>query len=219
MGRRMILYVVKGDSYISYAQDIKENPAGKRNVYINLTNRCNCSCDFCLRTTKQFGPEDTLWLAKEPTAEEVAAEFAKYDLLKIAEAVFCGFGEPTMRLETLLKTAAYLKGREPRLPIRVNTNGLAELEYGKEIAPLFKGLVDTVSISLNASTPEGYIGVTKNKFGLGSYEAMLLFAKRCKAYVPHVVLTVVDCIGTAEIEACQKLCDGIGITLRVRPFE
>lgn len=215
----MILYVVKGDSYISYAQSLAENPAGRRNVYVNLTNRCNCACGFCLRSTKQFGPEDTLWLSEEPAAGDVIGEFEKYDLKEMSEAVFCGFGEPTMRLDVLLETAAYLKNKEPNLPIRVNTNGLAELEHKKEIAPLFKGLVDTVSISLNASTAGEYNKVTKNKFGAGSYEAMLLFAEHCKAYVPNVVLTVVDCIGRREIEACRDICDKIGIPLRVRPFE
>lgn len=215
----MILYVLKDGVYTRYAESLQDNSAGRRNVYVNLTNRCTCACSFCLRVTKKFGEENSLWLKTEPTAAEVIAEFAQCDLANVSEIVFCGFGEPTMRLDVLLDVAAYLKNRDSSVKIRINTNGLAELEYQKEIVPLFKGLIDTVSISLNASTPEEYNRVTKNKFGLASHEAMLLFARHCKAYVPEVVLTVVDCIGAEEIEACQQLCDKIGVPLRVRPFE
>lgn len=215
----MILYVLKDGGYMRYVESLQDSSAGRRNVYVNLTNRCTCSCSFCLRVTKKFGEENSLWLKTEPTAADVIAEFAQCDLAKMPEIVFCGFGEPTMRLDVLLEVAAYLKNRDSSVKIRINTNGLAELEYQREIAPLFKGLIDTVSISLNASTPEEYNRVTKNKFGLVSHEAMLLFARRCTAYVPEVVLTVVDCIGAEEIEACRRLCDKIGVPLRVRPFE
>ena len=105
------------------------------------------------------------------------------------------------------------------MTIRINTNGLGDLINKKEIAPLLKGLIDTVSISLNAPTAEEFYEITKNKFGIESYDAMKKFAVSCKSYIPNVVFTVVDCIGKDDIKASQKVCDDLGIKLRVRPFE
>ena len=70
-----------------------------------------------------------------------------------------------------------------------------------------------------ASTKEEFLELTRSKFGISSFDDMLDFAKKCKAYVPNVVLTVVDIIGEEKIEACRKITDEIGVTLRVRPFE
>lgn len=115
--------------------------------------------------------------------------------------------------------AKYPKSRNSNTPIHINTNGLAELIHNKETAPLLKCLIDTVSISLNASNDEEYFRLTRNKFGIESYDAMLKFAVSCREYVQNVVMTVVDCIGREEIEACQKVCDTIGVPLRVSTFE
>jgi len=162
---------------------------------------------------------NSLWLDREPTIQEVIGEFEKYDLSKFDEIIFCGFGEPLTRLDDLLEVAKYLKDRSNSMPIRVNTNGLADLMHKKKIAPLLKDLINTVSISLNASNAEEYFRLTRNKFGIESYDAMLKFAVSCKEYVQNVVMTVVDCIGQEEIDACQDVCDTVGVPLRVRPFE
>ena len=216
----VILYTYNNGAYINL-KDIsqEERNSTRYNVYVNLTNKCSCSCTFCLRNTKEMDKSNNLWLDKEPTCDEIIAEFKKYDITKFNEIIFCGFGEPTMVLNTLLQVATYLKNRSSNTPIRINTNGLGDLVHGKEIAPLFKYLIDTVSVSLNASNAEAYLRLTRNQFGIESYDAMLKFAVSCKSYVPNVVMTVVDCIGQAEIDACQAVCDKIGLTLRVRPFE
>lgn len=216
----VILYTYNNGAYINL-KDISQEEINslKPNVYVNLTNKCSCSCTFCLRNTKEMDKSNNLWLDKEPTYDEIITEFNKYDITKFNEIIFCGFGEPTMVLDALLQVAIYLKNRSSNTPIRINTNGLGDLVHEKEIAPLFKDLVDTVSISLNASNAEEYLRLTRNKFGIKSYDAMLKFAVSCKSYVPNVVMTVVDCIGQAEIDACQAVCDKIGLTLRVRPFE
>ena len=216
----VILYTFKNGVYINL-NDItpKEKNSIGHNIYVNLTSKCSCSCTFCLRNTKKMDTSNNLWLDRDPTYEEIIAEFEKYDISKFNEIIFCGFGEPTMSLATLLQVAIYLKNRNANVPIRINTNGLGDLVHEKEIAPFFKGLVDTVSISLNASNAEEYLILTRNKFGIESYDAMLKFAINCKSYVPNVVMTVVDCIGQPEIDACQSVCDNIGVNLRVRPFE
>lgn len=212
----MILYTLHGNGYI----DIGELDSRKDvHVYVNLTNRCPCACTFCLRQTKEMTESNTLWLKNEPSVDEVIKEFQKYDLDDFNEVVFCGFGEPTERIDDIIQIAGILKLYRRDLPIRMNTNGLGNLIHKKDITPLFKGRIDTVSISLNAPDEKEYYELTRSKFGIESFQAMLEFASRCKEYVPHVVLTVVDIIGEEKIKLCQKICDELGVTLRVRPFE
>lgn len=216
----VILYIYNNGNYINLKDvDMAGKEFAHKNIYVNLTNSCPCSCTFCLRNTKEMAKSNSLWLDREPTVEEIIGEFEKYDLSQFNEIIFCGFGEPLTRLDDLLQVAKYLKNRRSNILIRVNTNGLADLVHKKGIAPLLKDLIDTVSISLNASNAEEYFRLTRNKFGIESYDAMLKFAVSCKEYVPNVVMTVVDCIGQEEIDACQAVCDTIGIPLRVRPFE
>ena len=191
-----------------------------KGLYINMTNRCPCNCTFCLRHNADgvYG-SDSLWLDREPTVEEVCDSVDTWDLTQFEEVVFCGYGEPTERLEDLLLVAKYIKDKQD-IKIRINTNGLADLIWQKQTASQLKGLIDTVSISLNTPNKEDYLKVVRPKFGVGSYDAMLNFAKDCTAYVPNVVMTVVDVVTSKEEqEQCRKICENIGARLRVRPFE
>ena len=191
-----------------------------KGLYINMTNRCPCSCTFCLRHNADgvYG-SDSLWLDREPTVQEVCDSVDTWDLSQFNEVVFCGYGEPTERLEDLLLVAKHIKAKG-NIPIRINTNGLADLIWEKQTAPELKDLVDTVSISLNTPSKEDYLKVVRPKFGAQSYDAMLRFAKDCTANVPNVVMTVVDVVTSQEEqEQCRKICEGIGANLRVRPFE
>lgn len=192
----------------------------KNGIYVNMTNRCPCACTFCLR---QNGPgvygSDSLWLEREPTVQEVCDSLAQWPLNEKDEVVFCGYGEPTERLEDLLEVAAWIKANY-QVPVRINTNGLSDLIWGKNTAPMLAGKIDAVSISLNANNAEDYLKLTRSKFGIGSYDAMLTFAKNCTAYVPKVMMTVVDQVTTPEEQAeSKRICDSLGVTLRVRPFE
>ena len=212
----MILYTLDGNGYIDIANLKSTEDA---HVYVNLTNRCPCACTFCLRQTKEMTESNTLWLKEEPSVEEILNEFRKYDLDDFNEVVFCGFGEPTERIDDIIQIAGILKLYRQDLPIRINTNGLTNLIHQRDVTPSLKGRIDTVSISLNAPCKEEYYELTRSRFGMGSFDEMLDFASRCKQYVPHVVLTVVDIIGEEKIAACQKICDDLGVHLRVRPFE
>lgn len=192
----------------------------KRGIYVNMTNRCPCACTFCLRKNSDsvYG-SDPLWLDREPTVEEVCASLDKWDLSQYEEIVFCGYGEPTERLDDLLTVARYLKSKSD-IRIRINTNGLSDLIHGKRTAPMLKDLIDVVSISLNATNAEDYLKVVRPKFGLPSYEAMLTFTKDCTAYVPQVVMTVVDVVTSPEEqEKSRQICQSLGATLRIRPYE
>ena len=190
------------------------------NLYVNMTNKCPCACTFCLRQTREeMNGSGSLWLEREPTVDEVKAEFEKFDISKYDEIVFCGFGEPTERLDDMLEVCRFIKEKYNK-PIRVNTNGLADLIHGRNTAPEFKGLVDTVSISLNTPSPERYLELTRSKFGIKSFDAMINFAENVKKYVPNVIMSTVSTTLTEEEEKkCALICERIGVTYRIRPWE
>ncbi|MDD6848474.1 MAG: TIGR04100 family radical SAM protein [Oscillospiraceae bacterium] len=192
----------------------------KNGIYVNMTNRCPCACTFCLRKNGDsiFG-SDPLWLDREPTVQEICESIDTWDLSKYDEVVFCGYGEPTERLDDLLKVSEYIKSKS-NIKIRINTNGLADLIWGEKTAPKLKGLIDTVSVSLNTTNKEDYLKIVRPKFGIESYDAMLSFTKDCTEFVPNVVMTVVDVVTTKEEqEICKKICESVGAKLRVRPYE
>jgi TatD family-associated radical SAM protein len=190
------------------------------NLYVNLTNRCSSSCTFCLRQTRNhMENSNVLWLEHEPDFDEVKDAFAQYDVSAFDEIVFCGFGEPTERLELLLQTAAYIKDTYHK-SIRINTNGQGDLINNRSIAPELSGLIDTVSISLNTPEPEKYHALVRSQFGDAAYPAMLRFAEEAKKYVPHVVMTTVaTTLSSDEEEKCRQICDKMGVTYRIRPWE
>ncbi len=192
----------------------------KNGLYLNLTNRCPCACTFCLRQKGDgvYG-SDSLWLDHEPDLKEILAAIEKEDLSQYQEVVFCGYGEPTERLDTLLEVAKYIREKSS-IKIRINTNGLCDLIWKKKCAPEMEGLIDTVSISLNATNEEDYNKVVRPKFGIVSFRAMLEFAKDATKFVPEVVMTVVDQVTSPEEqEKARKICQEIGATLRIRPLE
>lgn len=194
---------------------------GRNAVYVNMTNKCPCSCTFCLRHNKDYVFDaDSLWLEREPSVKEVCDSIDGWDLSKYDEVVFCGYGEPTERLDELLEVAAYIKSKDSSTKIRINTNGLADLIHGEKTAHKLKGLIDTVSISLNATNKEDYFKIVRPKFGMDSYDAMLAFTRDCVSYVPEVVMTVVDVVTTKEEqERSRKICESTGATFRIRPYE
>ncbi|NMB29937.1 MAG: TIGR04100 family radical SAM protein [Clostridiales bacterium] len=188
-------------------------------LYLNITNRCPCDCVFCIRNNgDSVGDADNLWLEREPNFADVKRELDKFDFTNIDEIVFCGYGEPTEKLELLLETADYIKSIT-KLPVRLNTNGLSDLINEKPTAHLLEGRIDTVSISLNAPTKEEYTRVTRPVFGDIAFDAMLNFAQDCKNYVKNVVLTIVDVIPKEDIKASKELAEKIGIDLRIREYE
>lgn len=187
-------------------------------IYINLTNRCPCSCTFCIRQNGDgaYG-SDSLWLEREPTADEVISALGKYDLSKYKEIVFCGYGEPMERAEDVALIGKYIK-ENLGLPVRVNTNGLGDKINGRKTAQLLKGAADIVSISLNNYCAEKYNAVTRPKWE-DAFEALLEFASDCKKYVPKVMFTVVDVISPEDISQCKELAAEMGIELRVRSYD
>ena len=193
--------------------------AANKGIYVNMTNRCPCACTFCLRQNKDYVfDSDSLWLDREPTVQEVCDSIDTWDLTKYDEIIFCGYGEPTERLYDILEVAKYIKSKS-NIRIRINTNGLADLIWNKSTAPDLKGIIDEVSISLNATNKEDYLEVVKPKFGIESYDAMLKFTKECTQYVSSVMMTVVDTVTSKEDqEKCREICESVGATFRVSPY-
>lgn len=189
------------------------------NVYINLTNRCCNHCSFCIRNGRDsaYG-SDPLWLKKEPTAEEVIALLKEYPLMKTAkEAVFCGFGEPTYRINAMTEIGSWLK-RAGKM-VRLNTNGLGSLIQGRDITDDVMTAADIISVSLNASTPQAYQNICASSFGKQSFDAMLSFTETLVKKGADVRMSVVDVIGAQEIEACRKIAERVGAKFRVRKLD
>ena len=193
-------------------------------LYVNLTNRCNCACEFCLRQGRAEGSiytEDSLWLEREPTRQEALDSFLSRDVCAYREIVFCGYGEPTYRLDDLLWLVDRLKERfgDKLPPVRINTNGHANLINGRDVCSELYGRIDTVSISLNATNAADYVALCHPVQGEEAWQAMRDFAWECTAYVPNVVLTIVDKDKTPqEIARCRQIAEGLGVELRVRSF-
>ena len=184
-------------------------------LYINLTNRCSNACTFCVRD-KDCGIGDVnLWLEKEPTLDEIIADIDRFGPDNYDEVVFCGYGEPTMRLDVLLAAAKHIKAHY-QASVRINTNGQADLMYPEPVPPKFLGLIDTVSISLNAKNAAEYQAICQSVYGEESFDALIQFAKDCKPYVPKVIMSVVDVLPQEDIAACRKIAEDAGVSFRVR---
>lgn len=190
----------------------------KNQVYANITNKCDCACTFCIRSERDhIGESGTLWHKADPSVEEIKAAIDAFDFTGYKEFVFCGYGEPTCALETLLEIAGYVK-ETYKLPIRLNTNGLGNLYHGRNIVPELAQVVDSISISLNAPDAETYEKVTRPQFP-HAYDALLSFAEECNRTIAHTQLSIVDVLSKEEIEKCQQVADERGIFLRIREFE
>lgn len=189
-----------------------------KNLYVNLTNRCPNRCEFCLRTHSagSIYAED-LWLEREPSKEEILEDIKKRDLNQYQQLVFCGYGEPTCRLQDLLWLCDEVK-KFSSIDIRINTNGLSDLINGKHSAAQLDDRVDIVSISLNAPNAEKYDDVCHSEYGLEAFPAILKFAAEAGLYVPKVYMTVVDTMPQADIDECRRICEGLGAIFRVRKY-
>ncbi len=187
-------------------------------LYVNLTNKCTNRCTFCIRNNENgVGGDADLWLTKEPSVADVIEALEKFDVKKYKEVVFCGYGEPTMRLDALLEIAAYVKANYS-CSVRINTNGHANAIYKTDVTKRFSGLIDTISISMNAPDAKAYNEICQCCFGEAGFAHMLEFAKLARKYVPQVMLSIVDIMPAEDIARCRELAGEVGCTLRVRHY-
>lgn len=187
-------------------------------AYANLTNKCPCSCTFCIRQNgDSVGDATNLWLGKDPSMEEILSALKEFPLADFDELVFCGYGEPTCALDNLVSTLKYVK-ENYGVKTRLNTNGLGDFVNGRNILPELAPYLDAISISLNAPTAERYDELCRPKYD-GAFAEMLRFAAECRGVIPEITLSVVDVISDDEIEACRRIAQDLGITYRVREKE
>lgn len=187
-------------------------------IYINLTNRCTNDCIFCLRKDKDDVCGQELWLDSEDfPAEDVIAQLKNFEISK--EVVFCGYGEPLLKLDVLKKVAKYLKDNYPDIKIRINTNGHANFIYKKNIVPELVGLIDEISVSLNASTSEEYNELSQPKFE-NAYDEVKKFIKCCSEAGIKTDASIVDGYKgrRLDVDKCKKIANELGAELRVREW-
>ena len=188
------------------------------NLYINLTNKCSNGCDFCVRNERTSYYGNYLWLrGGDPTPEKViAAVNGMGDLSRFKEVVFCGFGEPTYRVDEMTALCDYFHSKG--LSTRLNTNGQGNLINKRDIVPELKNKIDLVNVSLNASCAEKYQKICRSQFGESGFDAMVEFAKLCKKNGVNCRFSIVDCIGQDEVEACKRLAESARIPLYIRDY-
>ncbi len=184
-------------------------------LYLNITDRCTLECRFCPKT--QDRPEVRgydLRLSERPTVEQLIASVG--DPARYAEVVFCGFGEPTLRLKVLLEVARWIKAHGGR--VRVNTDGLANLVHKDDTLPLLGECVDAISVSMNAQNAAVYEEHCQPALP-GSYEQMLDFLRAAPRHIPEVTATAIRGLSGVDIAACARLAKTLGVAFRARELD
>lgn len=185
------------------------------NCYLNITSQCTLRCDFCPKHNRSWEVQSyDLRLYREPSAAEVLK--AVGDPGQFKEIVFCGLGEPTQRLDVLLEVAAALKSQGAT--IRVNTDGLANLLYGRDVTAEMSAVVDKLSISMNAQNEEVYDRHTRPKLP-GAFAAMQEFAVRAQQAGMEVTLSAIDGLEGVDIQECERLAGELGVEFRRRVLD
>ncbi len=181
-------------------------------LYLNITNRCTNNCTFCVRRHSDYVNGHNLKLSAEPAAGEIIS--AMGDISKYKEIVFCGYGEPTLRLGAIKKVASYVKEKGGN--VRLTTNGEANLISGRNIVPELKGLVDSFSVSLNAPWADEFNKLCVPVFGEGTHDAILSFIKECRDQGIGVEITCLDMIGEEAVAGCRAIAQKFGARFRLR---
>ncbi len=188
----------------------------RNSIYINITNRCTNYCTFCAKFKSYTVKGHYLRLKQEPAFLDVIRAVGDRPAEKYDEIVFCGYGEPLIRLELVKEAGLFLKKQGCK--IRIDTDGLANLVHGRNVLPELK-FVDTISVSLNAADSETYQKLVKTPYGDKAFPAILWFLKEAKKYIPSIVATIVAVPGL-DVEACRKLAEEeIGVGFRVRLYD
>lgn len=184
-------------------------------LYLNITNNCTDNCTFCVRNYTDWVKGHNLRLEHEPSFEEIIEAVDSYKNKKFKEIVFCGYGEPLIRLDLILKLSRYLK--EKGFYTRVNTNGTGNLIYGRSIAPELVNLIDEVCVSLNVDTAEKYNQICRPQYGKNTFEEVKKFVVECKKLMPKVSVTFLS-LPEVNLKNCAELAKQLGVEFRVREY-
>lgn len=184
-------------------------------LYLSITNRCTNSCVFCSKFENFVIKGHDLKLDQEPTATEVIQAIG--DPTPYKEIVFCGYGEPLLRLELIKEVASWLKQQGAK--VRINSDGQANLVQGRDILPELKGLIDSISISLNASSATEYQQLCQSPFdGELAYQGVKDFLQDAVDYIPKVTASAVAYPGI-DMNACAAVADELGVEFREREYK
>ena len=187
----------------------------RNSLYLNITDRCTLVCQFCPKTQGILKVHEfDLTLDQRPEVDEIIRSVG--DPGAYAEIVFCGYGEPTLRLKVLKQVAQWIKDHGGR--VRINTDGLANLVNKRNVLPELEGLVDAVSVSLNAQDESVYNRHCRPALP-GSYQAMLDFLEQAPAWIPHVTATAIEGLEGVDMDACEKLAHERGAEFRRRTLD
>jgi TatD DNase family protein len=148
-------------------------------LYINLTNACTNNCVFCIRSLTDKVLDKNLWLKNEKIASsDVIEQIKNLNPEEQREFVFCGYGEPMIKLDLIKEIASFLKKNYPLIPVRINTNGHGNLIHKRNIIPELKGIIDRISISLNAENSELYQEISQSNYDKNqAYQAVWILSK------------------------------------------
>ena len=185
----------------------------RNSLYLNITNRCSNRCSFCAKFDDFTVKGHLLRLDHEPDAAEVLD--AVGDPTRFDEIVFCGYGEPLLRIDLVKEVATALKNKGCR--IRINTDGQANLVHGRNILPELEGLVDSISVSINAADPETYERLCHTPFGRDGFAAVCAFLKEAPRFIPEVTATAVTVPGL-DIAPVRRLAESLGVVFREREY-
>ena len=184
-------------------------------LYLNITDRCTLRCAFCPKHNGSHSVHDyDLTLDHRPTQQEILAAIdqpARY-----REVVFCGFGEPTLRLKVLLETSRHIRAGGGR--VRLNTDGLANLVHKRDVLPEMASCIDALSVSMNAQDPDVYDRHCRPTLA-GSYGAMLDFLGRAPRHITEVSASAIDGLDGVDIAGCARLADRLGVQFRRRELD
>jgi TatD DNase family protein len=187
----------------------------RNSLYLNITNRCSNRCSFCAKFDDFTVKGHELQLSHEPGFAEVMAAIDATSA-EYSEVVFCGYGEPLIRLDLVKAVATELKRRGLR--VRVNTDGQANLVHGRNVLPELEGLVDSVSVSLNAADAETYDRLCNTPFGAGGFQGVCDFLRQAPSYIPKVVASAVTVPGL-DVAKVRALAESLGVEFREREYE
>jgi TatD DNase family protein len=185
----------------------------RNSLYLNITNRCSNRCSFCAKFGDFTVKGHYLQLEHEPGYSEVMAAVREHR--DYAEVVFCGYGEPLLRLDLVKEVATELK--KSGAMVRINTDGQANLVYARNILPELAGLIDCISVSLNAADAETYARLCNSPFGEEAWGGIRDFLKEAKKHIPRVVASAVSVPGV-DIDAVKQLADALGVEFREREY-
>jgi TatD DNase family protein len=174
------------------------------------------SCPYCIKhkASNTFAGND-LKLKKEPSTQEVIKDMKDKNFKKYTNVTFCGYGDSLIRLDEVKEISNFLK--ENKMAVRINTAGLANRYYGRNILPDLENFIDIISISLNGTNPKEHNELNHPMYKEEAFDEIIQFAKTAKNYIPQVVITAVENLGF-DVLKVEQIANQAGVTFRLRAF-